>query len=172
MPRRRKGTKYAPLIPMLIRDAQPKYADIEGEPDIRKRRERERARDLARDELFKLYRDAEKRNCTDTLPLEVRWFVEAEKARNNGVLPTSRGGRPTKEHERLLIAIHVRKAIAALGKRRGRVELALHEIADRFGLCYAHVRDIHYDRDRDWRRLVRAEMAWQMLPDGKNFPEG
>jgi len=168
------------LIPVLLRDAQPLYREIEGEPDIHKRRERERARDTAKGELFKLYRDAEKRKAVHRFPLELKWFVEAEKARNNGVLPRALGGCPAKEHERLLVAVYLQEAIAALGKRRGRVKLALHEAADHFRLSYDHVRDIHYNRDRDlddreleeWRRLVKIELACRKLPAGKIFPEG
>jgi hypothetical protein len=157
---------------MLLRDAEPLYSEIEGEPDDAKRRECERRRDFARGELFKIYRDAEKRGAVQALPIEVQMFCEQEKARNGGILPKSRGGRPTKEHERLLVAVHVLEAIAALGKQRGRVEIALRETADRFGLTYDHVRDIHYDRDPKWQRIVSVEMAWRQLPAGKIFGEG
>ena len=61
---RRKGLEYCPEIPVLLRDAQPTVDEIEGESDLRKRRERERARDFATGKLLKLYRDAEKQGST------------------------------------------------------------------------------------------------------------
>jgi len=164
MPRRRKGTKYVHSLAVLLRDAEPLHSEIEGEPDKDKRRERKRARDFARGELFKMYRDVEECGNLHTLDIAVRMFCEQEIARNGGVLPKSPGGRPTKEHERLLVAVHVLESIAVLGKRRGKVELALRETADRFGLAYDHVRDIFYDRDPNWRRALKAEMAWRKLP--------
>jgi hypothetical protein len=166
MPRRRKGTKYVPSLAVLLRDAQPTYSEIQCDPDAR---ERYRA---ARGELLKMYRDAEKRGTVQMLDIDVRMFCEQEKARNGGALPKSPGGRPPKEHERLLVAVHVLERIAALRKQRGKVETALWETAARFGLAYRHVRDIHYDTDPKWRQTVRAEMAWRNLPAGEVFPKG
>jgi hypothetical protein len=155
----RKGVPHIPQLPVLFRDAQPTYADIEGEPDAYKRAERERARDRAIDELVKRYRAAEKGGKLNELDPGIRWFCEALKRRNDGRFPKARGGAPTKEHERLLLAISVQEKIEALGKTRGKVELALREVADQFRRSYDHVRDIHYDRDPHWRSILRAEVA-------------
>jgi hypothetical protein len=125
VPRRRKGLEYCPEVPVLLRDAQPTVDEIEREPDVHKRRERERARDFAISKLLKLYRDAGKKSTVDQLDPRVHFFCETQKARNGGVLPRSAGGRPTDEHRRLLIAVHVQEAIEARGGRRGSVEEAL-----------------------------------------------
>jgi hypothetical protein len=85
-------------------------------------------------------------------------------AHYNGDIPRGRAGAPTKDHEQLLIKVHVLETIAALGDLRGKVEQALHEVANRHGVIYDHVRDIHYGRgpkwrDPKWRQAVEVEMA-------------
>ena len=47
-------------IPVLLRDAQPTWREIDGEPNLRKRREHMHARNSAIDTLIKLYLHAEK----------------------------------------------------------------------------------------------------------------
>ena len=100
MPRRRTGKKETPVFPsqilpdisVLLRDAQPIHAEIAGEPDPRKRRERERARRLATDYLVKIYNDAKKARRIQELDFDVRMFCEDLKKRNRGRLPNQRGG--------------------------------------------------------------------------------
>jgi hypothetical protein len=54
--------------------------------------------------------------------------------------------------------MHVEEAIEVHGGKRGSVEVALLEVAKRDGVSYDHVRDIHYDRDPEWRRIVAVEL--------------
>jgi hypothetical protein len=170
--RRRKGTKYTRELPVLLRDAQPTWREIDGEPNAHRRRERIRSRDTAIDALTKMYRDAQKRGATARLDVRVRNFCEGLKSRNRGRLPKSKGGRPTGEHRRLLLAIKVHEAIEARGNRRGSVESALSEVASRLGVSYDHLRDIHYDRDPKWRRAVKAELARRKYEAAVNSGKG
>lgn len=71
----------------MLRNAQPTWAEIAGQSDVRKRRKRERARDLAFEHLTKMYRDAEKHKQMGQLDLLVRLFGEELKKRNHGQLP-------------------------------------------------------------------------------------
>jgi hypothetical protein len=167
VPRRRKGAEYRPEIAVLLRDAQATDDEIKREPDAGRRRERRRERDFARDRLLKLCRDAEKRGTFDQLDPMLRLYCRMQKERNAGVLPKPKGGRPTSEHHRLLIAVHVHEAIEARGGTRGSVELALREVAQRYGAAYDHVRDIYYDRDPEWRRAVAAELARRRYEAGQ-----
>jgi hypothetical protein len=146
-------------IPVLLRDAQPTYADIEGETDVRKRRANERARDVARDRLMKMYREALKSGQLDKLDFGVRMFCEELRKRNRRHLPKPKGGRPTNEHRRLLIAVDMRETIDRHGGKRGSVERALKEVTERQNTTYRYVRNIHYDRDPEWRRTVKAELT-------------
>jgi hypothetical protein len=138
MPRRQAGNKDHPQFPrairpdisVLLRDGQPLHKEIEGEPNPRKRRERERARDFARDCLFKMYRYAERRGKLEDLDIRVRFFCEESRERNAGILPLPTGGRPTLEHRRLSLAVHVIEEIEALGRKRGSIELALKTAAN------------------------------------------
>jgi hypothetical protein len=54
--------------------------------------------------------------------------------------------------------VHVEEAIEASGGKRGSVKAALREVAKRDGVSYDHVRDIHYDPDAEWRRIVAVEL--------------
>jgi hypothetical protein len=177
MPRRRKsppeispglllrsvtGREWRPVdeISLLLADAQPTYAEIEGEPDPRKRRKRERARDFASDRLAKMYLDAEKRRELDRLDFRVRIFCKLRMDRNDGRLPKPKGGRPTKEPDRFLISIEVLETIERLGvENRGSVEAALEEVRKKHCTTYRNVRNIYYDSDPDWRRAVLLELA-------------
>jgi hypothetical protein len=159
VPRRRKGTEYPPNIPVLWRDAFPRRAEVEDEPDEHKRRERKRARDLAVDHLTKMYRQAEKRNQMDQLDPLVRLACDLLKDQNRGRLPKAKGGRPPDERRRLLIAVTVQELIKADPKKRGAVERALQKTSECLGANYDYVRDIHYDRNPEWRRAVALELA-------------
>jgi predicted HTH domain antitoxin len=162
VPRRRKGPEYLPEIPVLLRDAQELTVAELAEPDARKRRERERDRDLAIAHLRKICRDAKKlRQLSQLDRASVRIFSELLKDRNRGQLPKAKGGRPTGEHKRLLIAVHVhevKKAIEGTGTKRGSLKAALYEVAKRDGVSHDHVSDIYKDRDPDFRRDVAVEL--------------
>ena len=73
--------------------------------------------------LIKMYGDAKKARKQGRLDFRVRTFCEELKHRNAGQLPKPKGGRPTAEHRRLLIAMHVRESIEALGKIQQRKPL-------------------------------------------------
>jgi hypothetical protein len=166
LPQRRKGTKYTRELPLLLRDAQPTWREIEGEPNAQRRRERIRARDLAYGELIKIYRDAERCGAVCRLDIRVRSFCEAVMARNRGRLPTPKGGRPADQHRRLLLAVKIHEEIRARGKKWGSVESALNDVAARLGVSYDHLRDIYYDPDPEWRAAVEVELAHRKLwPD-------
>jgi hypothetical protein len=51
------------------------------------------------------------------------------------------------------------EAIEAEVGKRGAVERAMRRAAERFGINYRRVREIHYDPDPDWKRLVRLSRA-------------
>ena len=159
MTKPRRGTKYDFEVATLLRDAEPTWAEIEGQPNRRKRVENERARDHAIDELVLMYRDAAKRGALARLDPRVAIFCERLKDRNAGRLPRPKGGRPTDPHRRLLIEMTVIEAIEAEGRKRGAVERAMRQAAERFGIKYRRVREIHYDRDPDWKRDVRVSWA-------------
>lgn len=158
MPRRRKGADYCPEIYTLLRDAQPR-AEIGDKCDTRTPRERERARELAIGRLVKIYREAENRGRIDELDFCVHMFCEELKKRNQGQLPKAKGGRPTAEQRRLLIAVHLEEAIERRGKLRGSVKAALEEVAASDGVSYDHVSDIYKDRGPEFRRTVAVELV-------------
>src|SRR6476660_5175875 len=89
MTKPRKGTKYVSEIAILLRDAEPTLAEIEGQPTQRKRRENERSRALAIDELVMMYREAAKLGILDRLDPRVRNFCERLKGKEGkfGRLP-------------------------------------------------------------------------------------
>jgi hypothetical protein len=160
MPRHwnRKGQKYIPEVDILLRDANPTRSEIEDEPDPTKREARQRECERARDELMRMYRDWQR--GTSPIDFRVRLFCENWIAKNGGRLPQPLNtGRPPNEHHRLLIAVHVEEAIEAHGGKRGSVESALREVAERDRVSYDHVRDVYYDRDPEWRNIVAVELA-------------
>jgi hypothetical protein len=164
LPRRRKGIEYNPEISVLLRDAEPLWREIVGEPDLRKRRERIRARDLATDQLMRIARDVEKHGSSSQLDVfRVRAFCESLKARNRRShrrrLPKAKGGRPLGESARLSRGVEILAAIEVRGKKN--VTSVLDETADRLGLSYDYVSEIHYDPDPNWKLAVRAERAFK-----------
>jgi hypothetical protein len=106
-----------------------------------------------------MYREAEKRGQMERLDPAVRFACELLKDKNGGRPPKAKGGRPTDEHRRFLIAVTVQGLIEADPKKRGSVERALQKTSERLGVSYDHVRDIHYDRNPEWRRAVALELA-------------
>jgi hypothetical protein len=111
---------------------------------------------------MRLDRDAEKRGSRPDQ--RIRNFIEAVKASNGGCLPKPKGGRPLghRDHDRFLLAIKVqeaKEAIEARGKKRGSVEGALKEVAEREEVDYDRLREIHYDPDPEWKRAIKAELA-------------
>jgi hypothetical protein len=156
-------------LSVLLRDARTTGHEIKDEPNPRKRDELDRARASAIEILMRMHRNAEKRDALSQLDPRIRNFVEDLKARNRRPhrkrLPKPKGGRPFGNRvKRLKHAIKIHEAIEARGKKRGSVEAALNEVADCLGVSYEYLREIHYDRDPEWRRDVRAElgrMKWE-----------
>ena len=156
MTRPRKSKEYEPLIPALVRDAWPRWQYIEGEPDPKKRRENERRRDVAIDALGKLWADPIKRAQLDpSARLRCQMIVDA----NGGQFPKSKGGRPADEHRRPLIHVAVIEKLESATPNHGAVARALNAVAEEEGCSYALVRNIFYDRDPEWVKTVRAELA-------------
>jgi len=111
MPRRRDPLKTR-AIPVLLRDAQPTWREIDGEPNERKQQERRHARDAATDTLMRMHRDAEERDALARLDPRIRNFVADLKTRNRMLhrkrLPKPKGGRPFGDRERRLrLAIEI-----------------------------------------------------------------
>jgi hypothetical protein len=131
MTRPRKGLYYRPEIPTLLRDAQPLPKELEGDSDKQSKKDAERRRDIATDELIKLYRDPEdmaQLSASDRLG--VRIFCEQLKRRNRGKLPAPRGGRPDNDHDQMLIAVKVEEALAAQRGKRKNVTIAIKQVHD------------------------------------------
>jgi len=94
-------------------------------------------------------REAEERRSLHRLDPRVRNFCEDLKASNSGHLPKPKGGRPfgDRDNKRFWLAIKVHEAIEARGKKRGSVEEALNEVAERERVSYDRLREIYYDSD-------------------------
>jgi hypothetical protein len=159
MTKPRKGEKYIPELAVLLRDAQPTWREIEGEPDLRKQQSNKRDRELAIDELVTIYNDHEKQARLCELPADVRMFCRRLKQQNGGKLPRRKGGRPVDLHRRLQIAMGVVDAIEGKEGAPKGVEQAIAFVASKFMVVARTVRDIHYDRDPDWMVEVEAELA-------------
>jgi hypothetical protein len=85
---------------------------------------------------------------------------EIERILGEGSLPEPKGGRPTKEDDRLLIAADMLEAIERVGiEKRGSVETALEEVRKTRGTTYRYVRNIYYNPDPNWRRDVLLYLA-------------
>jgi hypothetical protein len=159
MTKPRKGENYVPEFAVLLRDAQPTTREIEGETDLSKRRQNERARDIAIDELVTIYGDHEKQGRLGKLPPDVLTFFNRLKQQNAGKLPRRKGGRPTDLHRRLQIAMCVIEKIEGKRGPPKKVGQAIADVAAEFMITARTVRDIHYDRDRDWMHERDAELA-------------
>jgi hypothetical protein len=144
----------------------PRGKQWEGEPSVRKLRERERARVSAIEELARMYREAEKRGSLDQLDIRVRNLIERVKASNGGSLPEPKGGRPFghRDSKRLSYAIKAHAAIAARGKKK--VTDVLYDTAEQLGVSYDYLYEIYYDIDSEWRQDVKTELArkeWEAI---------
>jgi len=154
--RPRKSKEYEPLIPALVRDACPRWRDIEGEPDPRRRKENERRRDVAIDALGKLWADPIKRAQLDpSARLRCQMIFDA----NGRRWPKPKGGRPADEHRHLLIHVAVIEKLGSGRLNRGAVGTALNAVAEEKGCSYALVRNVYYDKNPEWVKTVKAELA-------------
>lgn len=156
MTRPRKGVPYAPELPILVRDAMPLASEL-ADPDPTATRETERRRDIARDILIGLYRDAERQGTLDRLDPSARLICEELKKANGGRLPGRKGGRPEDKHFRLVIWLRVRDAIEG----GARVGAAIRKVAAELEppRTNTHVRDIWFDRSAEWTRWTKATLG-------------
>src|SRR5262249_62434819 len=108
---------------VLLRDAQPTRREIDGEPNLRERRERIALAKSARGVLMRMHRDAEKRRSLHRLDPRVRNFIEGVKARNGGRPPKPKRGKPPghRNNKSFLLAVKVQEANEAPRRRHGRV---------------------------------------------------
>ncbi len=165
-----RGNRYIPSLPFLLRDAQPTYWELEGEPDARRRKENERRRDVARDELLRRYVEAEAASQLDELPRSIRELVEDWRRENGGELPRRKGGAPADPHWRMSIHLAAKQAVDS-GVHEGRGAIAsLEALADEACLSYESVRGVYYDKDPEWRRAVKAEIARRECEASQGFP--
>jgi len=165
MSKPRKSQHYPAEIATLIRAAQPLPAEIEGESDPDKRQKRQRECEIATDELIRISRDQKLFNqLSQERQFEVKWFIEDLKrqsrrtVRSRGKFPVRKGGRPRDDHRRLLIAVKM----AGLVDGGATVHKAIKLVRQwQFGksIAPATVKDIHFDKDPEWQRLVRVELA-------------
>jgi hypothetical protein len=161
---------------VLIRDAEPKWCEIEGEPNPRKRRENERARDIARDKIVTIYRQHEEQGRLHELPPDIQVFCKQLKQQHGGKLPRRKGGRPPGEHKTLLIAVSVTEALAAQTGKRKSVTQAIRHVHETFKFngkrCVvpeATIRDHYYDELRG--DALKVELAYRQLPVTEPVPE-
>lgn len=157
MTRARKGEAYVPQTEILIRDAFPLASEFVN-PESRK--QAERRRDLARDYLIGVYRDAERRCIVDQLDPRVRDACEEIKQLSGGRLPARKGGRPDDKHLRLLIWLRVHHAIES-GVATVK---AIEQVANELPRSFSHVRGIWYDKSPEWERCTRATLAMRPHP--------
>jgi hypothetical protein len=175
MTKPRKGEKYTPKISILLRDAQPTWQEIDGEPDPKKSLETERRRDIGIDELITIYRESKRGGRVDP---RVELFCKLLKKRNGGKLPRRKGGRPPDEHKKLLIAVAVAEALAAQTGKRKSVTQAVRHVHKTFvfnrkplTVPEATIRDYYYDSDPEWQEAIKVELACRRLPVTEPVPE-
>lgn len=163
----RKGAHCALELKTLLRDAQPTRAEI-CDPNPYKRKQNIRAKEIATDELLKIYRDHERRGRLSQLDAEVRVFCDQLKMHNDGQLPKRKGGRPSNDHQNLLIAVRVVETLEAQTTKRKNITQAIRYVHEtlvingkRLVVPIATIRDIHYRSDPEWRRALKAEIDWR-----------
>lgn len=163
MPKERKSEKYLPELPILLRHAMPLGQEIEGEQDATKRHERTRARDIARDELIRIYRQHQSAGTLHLMDANFRLVCELFMPNWPQTLKQPIGGRPTNDGRKLEIAMFVHELIHMAGGIRGSRSAAYTAAADRFGIKYESVRDIINDKRTKWQRTLRAAIAMRAI---------
>ena len=134
-------------------------------PDPRKAREAARARDLARAELVRLYREANRAHALDKFQSGARFFIENLIQANGGEFPKLRlpPGRPRKQHEMMVVHLAVLEELDALGPRDGNKTKAIKAVADRYHKRPQDVRDITYNRHAEWQEAVGLSIALRQV---------
>lgn len=134
-----------PTIAILLRDAQPLYCEVAGEPDERTRIANVRRAQVATETLIRLFRTAAADGRTDELYPGVREFVELQMDENNGSLPKGKGGRPLADHDQFTVAVAIAMEVRKRNAIRSRQIVAVIEaIATRAGCSKEKARAAYY----------------------------
>ena len=104
MTKPRKREKYTPELAVLVRAVMPTISERKSKSALREF-------DLARDDLLSMYFDYQREGKLHELPFQVRILCEQWIQSDAGV---RKGGRPSNDHQRLLVAVAVSEAIAAI----------------------------------------------------------
>jgi hypothetical protein len=178
MTKPRKGESVPAEFASLVRDAQPRWREIEGEPDPRERRRNERRQALAIDEIVTIYRHHKKQGQLPNLPPDFLMLCRRLKEQNGGELPPRKGGRPNDEHKKLLIAVRVVEALAAQPDTRKSVTQAVRDVHNtlvfnekRCTVPKNTIRDYYYDRAPGFREAVAVELACRRIQTTEPVPE-
>lgn len=153
----RKSRRYVPEVSILLRDAELRTDELNDS-------DRLRDRDLARDELLRMYGQAERVSDLQGLDPDVRLFCEDLKRANGGTLPARKGGRPKDDQRRLMIC---RKVQARVNTGEGLVD-AINNVAaaECPPLSYEAIRGIWFDPSPEWKRDKHVTLAIQALQTG------
>jgi hypothetical protein len=173
----RKGQKFV-SVAVLLRDAQPRWREIEGEPDLRERRRNERRREIAIDEIVTIYRDYKEQGRLRELPPGLLIYCRRLKSQNSGKLPKRKGGRPPDEHKKLLIAVNVAEALAEQTGRQKSVTQAVRHVHNtllingkRCTVPENTIRDYYYDRASGFQEAIAVELACRRIKTAEPVPE-
>lgn len=151
------------------------WREIKGAPNARRRKDRERARDIAIAELIKIVRTKtfQGKKLTALEQLRVNNIVKAARRRKRGRLSAPKGGRPKKSPALLQRAVAAGKAIEINKKPEGAREkdaAVLTTVAKNLGTKIRYVREAYRDRDLQWRNAVNAEMFFSKENDKRAAP--
>ena len=167
MPKARKGERpFVPSVHTLLRDANPTWFEIDGEPDPIKRAKNERARDFATAELMKLYRRALKSGKPWRIEPRVFYFCERitnEEPERAAKAMRARTGAPDQRSRRLSIAVDVEREVLGAPKGRGALARAIASVAARRKCSLAAVRKIYLQGDPEWKEAITVSLELQNL---------
>lgn len=125
-----------------------------------------RERDFAIDHLLPRLRKLEldlKSRPPRPSELELELLAWSLRKNNGGELPKPKGGRPDEEHKHLLLIRDIEQRKRALGGAR-KTSQAIKQAAAAYkfgkvGITAKRAKEIYYNRDPEWKRLVKAEAA-------------
>jgi len=162
-----------------LRDAQREGRHLDDTPNATKAREAKLRQNLAIHELSATYLEYKTAGRLNQLDISVRLFIEARIRANGGKLPRPRIGRPRDPHHdfrRVLIYLKIREEICARRPAPGQLTATLKSIASNLNITsdqtggkailrvsYAEMREIYYDRSKDFLELVGAIMGLREL---------
>jgi hypothetical protein len=152
-----RGNREVFDLATLLRDAQPTRREIADEADPRRRKERQRAYELARDALVRMYLEAEAEGRLAQLDPAVRDICHQWKEVGGGKLQRPKGGALADEHWRMMLHMAVRQRLEGTAPQK--VTGAIRRVAEESGRSYEAVRTIWYDPDPEWQRAANADWA-------------